>query len=176
VLKPLEAQLAEGERALSEAKTRADRDFGKDDDRQSTKPAEPALAPGAADGVVNGKPLDPSVKPAESLLLMPCAEGKVFPAGGKNTAANVYQGAYWEVFRKRKLPSGATPVDNWLILSAKHGLMDPGQMIGPYDERMTPERAQELIAQCRSWCAPIGACSRHTSATSRSWAAPITAR
>jgi hypothetical protein len=99
------------------------------------------------DKVVNGKPLDPSVKPSEALLLMPCAEGKVFPASGKNTAANVYQGAYWEVFRKRTLPSGATPVDNWLILSAKHGLMDPGQMIGPYDEKMTPERAKELAAQ-----------------------------
>ncbi len=63
----------------------------------------------------------------------------VIPCGARKTAmpacaAKLYTGPYFTACRRAAL--ALTPAAGWLILSAKHGLLKPEQVIDPYDLRM----------------------------------------
>jgi len=53
------------------------------------------------------------------------------------------ESAYFRDYRAYALAKG----DEWYILSAKHGLLDPDTVIGPYDERGLSEAQAESIAE-----------------------------
>lgn len=98
------------------------------------RPAAPAANP------VNGKPRPEGATADDSLLLMPCSEGKL-PQGGK--AGEIYRGSMWQVLRKH-LQEGAEP--HMAILSAKHGFLDPEDVIEAYEQELTAARRAELLA------------------------------
>jgi hypothetical protein len=58
-------------------------------------------------------------------------------------ARNLYdESAYFRDYRAYAIEKG----DEWYILSAKHGLLDPETVIDPYDERGLSEAQAESIA------------------------------
>lgn len=89
--------------------------------------------------VVNDRPVSTTLPLDERLLVMPCCEGKLDRAA---PAGELYQGVMWQTLRAHQ-PAGGMP--NVAILSAKHGLIDQGDRIEPYDQRMTPARLAELV-------------------------------
>lgn len=89
--------------------------------------------------VVNDRPVSTTLPLDERLLVMPCCEGKLDRAA---PAGELYQGVMWQTLRAHQ-PAGGMP--NVVILSAKHGLIDQGDRIEPYDQRMTPARLAELV-------------------------------
>lgn len=77
---------------------------------------------------------------APALLLLACSGTKLDrPA----PAIDLYQGVMYESYRAH-VRGGAAP--NVLILSARHGFLSPDTEIAPYDERMTPQRADQMLA------------------------------
>jgi hypothetical protein len=42
-----------------------------------------------------------------------------------------------------------THADQWFILSAEHGLVDPGQMLAPYEKTLNNARKEERLAWSR---------------------------
>lgn len=75
-----------------------------------------------------------------ALLLLACSGTKLDrPA----CAIDLYQGVMYQSYRAH-LHSIAAPYV--LILSARHGFLDPHTEIAPYDQRMTPQRAEQMLA------------------------------
>jgi hypothetical protein len=76
-------------------------------------------------------------RPAESLLLMPCSGMKLsHPAA----AEDLYTGVMWQTL----LANGPRPAC-MAILSAKHGLVLPHQVIEPYELRLDLMRVQSML-------------------------------
>ncbi|MDX6008499.1 DUF6884 domain-containing protein [Cupriavidus necator] len=63
---------------------------------------------------------------------------------------DLYQGVMYESYRAHVRPE-ASP--NVLILSARHGFIDPRDVIAPYDQRMTTQRADEILADLPAFAA-----------------------
>jgi hypothetical protein len=98
----------------------------------------PLGAPGAmAAGAVGlGSRIIPASK---RLLLMPCSDMKCeTPAAAKD----LYKGVFYQTYNRQVKP-GAEP--QMMILSAKHGFVTPKQMLEPYNQKMTPQQAQEMV-------------------------------
>ncbi len=84
--------------------------------------------------------LDRASAPAPALLLLACSGTKLDrPA----RAIELYRGVMYQSYRTHVRHDAAPHV---LILSAKHGFLDPHAEIAPYDERMTPQRAEQMLA------------------------------
>ena len=84
----------------------------------------------------------------KSLLVIACSRRKVHRVGAI-PAMERYDGVNYQVLRKAvregRWPEGV----DLLILSAKHGLVEPDVCIEEYDQLMTPERARELWPEAR---------------------------
>lgn len=75
-----------------------------------------------------------------SLVLMACSGSK------RNTpspAFDLYQGVMFETFRAH---ARAGFIPDVIILSALYGFIGPKKVLSPYDQKMTTERADEMIA------------------------------
>lgn len=93
-----------------------------------------------AETVVNNE-TPPADLPADNrLVLMPCCAKKGAKAA---PAMELYKGVFFQSFASNVKP-GAQP--NVIILSAKHGFIDPTKQIEPYDQVMTPTRAKEMLS------------------------------
>lgn len=57
-------------------------------------------------------------------------------------ALELYRGVMYETYRAHRGPMAGPAV---VILSAKHGLLSPSEVIDPYDMRMSARRAQEIL-------------------------------
>lgn len=76
----------------------------------------------------------------DTLLLMPCSKTKLdWPA----VAHKLYTGPMWQTL---KTHIGALPWRNVIVLSARFGFIYSQQFIQTYNERLTAEKADELIA------------------------------
>ncbi len=88
-----------------------------------------------------------------SLLIMPCSGMKLPHAA---PAREIYTGVMWQSLRA----NGPMP-EKMVILSAKHGIVLPEQLIEPYEQRMDEQRALELreqaAAQARTVSTALGA-------------------
>ncbi|MFC4345948.1 DUF6884 domain-containing protein [Cupriavidus numazuensis] len=91
------------------------------------------------------------------MLLLACSGTKLDrPA----RAIDLYQGVMYQSYRAHVRSDAAPRV---LILSARHGFLDPHAEIAPYDERMTPQRADRMLADLpaslrqTAWPSRIGA-------------------
>ncbi|CAB4159068.1 hypothetical protein UFOVP703_55 [uncultured Caudovirales phage] len=103
-----------------------------------------------ADKVVNGRERAPGVERADCALFMPCGGMKLDrPA----QARDFYTGPLWTTYRKAL---GGQEPPQLLILSAKHGFVSPFSTLAPYDQLMTEERADELIADIAEFGPPAG--------------------
>ncbi|CAG9183730.1 DUF6884 domain-containing protein [Cupriavidus pinatubonensis] len=77
--------------------------------------------------------------PAPALLLLACSGTKLdHPA----PAIELYRGVMYQSYRAHVRHDAAPHV---LILSAKHGFLDPHAEIAPYDERMTSQRGEQML-------------------------------
>lgn len=76
---------------------------------------------------------------ARPLLLIACAEGKL---EGTHPAGELYQGGLFDMLRKW-MPTKNPP--DVYIISAKHGLVHATDLIENYEQRMTEDRARELM-------------------------------
>jgi|GEM_PF-4670401 len=103
-----------------------------------------------ASRVVNGRERAPDVLRDECGLFMPCGAMKL---GAPTPAKDFYTGPLWNTYRKAL---GAQSPPRLFILSAKHGFVRPDQVIEPYDQLMTAERADELVASIASGELPVG--------------------
>ncbi|WP_342394121.1 DUF6884 domain-containing protein [Cupriavidus pinatubonensis] len=89
-----------------------------------------------------------------ALLLLACSGTKLDrPA----RAIDLYQGVMYRSYRAH-LRSDAAP--HVLILSARHGFLDPHTAIAPYDECMTPQRAEQMLADLLSSAHGLAPASR----------------
>jgi N12 class adenine-specific DNA methylase len=104
------------------------------------KKAKAKLESPAADSIVNNEAPRIDAAPDERLVLIACSDAK---GAAKAPAIDLYQGALFEVLRKW-MPKSAPGV---AIVSAKHGLVFGDEELAPYDQKLTPERADELIAE-----------------------------
>lgn len=75
-----------------------------------------------------------------SLIIMACSATK---GGHTAPAMDLYQGVMYSTFRANA-PAARPAV---VILSAKHGFIEAGRVIEPYEQRMTEARADEMIAE-----------------------------
>lgn len=75
-----------------------------------------------------------------SLILMSCSATK-----GRTPAPamDLYQGVMYSTFRANAPATWPSVV----ILSARHGFIDAGRVIEPYEQRMTGARAGEMLAE-----------------------------
>ncbi|ODV41490.1 hypothetical protein AWV79_35565 [Cupriavidus sp. UYMMa02A] len=81
-----------------------------------------------------------------SLVLMACSGLKQdVPA----PAMDLYRGVMYQTYRANVKPHAQPHV---VILSARHGFIDPQGVIAPYDQRMTGTRADEILAQLEAGC------------------------
>lgn len=62
-------------------------------------------------------------------------------------AMDLYQGVMYSTFRAN-VPAARPAV---VILSARHGFIESGRVIEPYEQRMTEARADEMIAELRGF-------------------------
>ncbi len=74
------------------------------------------------------------------VFLVACSAGKV--ESGPVPARDLYNSQLFTLARRYAEKSGAT----WFILSAKFGLLDPVQLVAPYDESLNAKRAVERAA------------------------------
>lgn len=84
-----------------------------------------------------------ALRAAADLLIMPCSGMKLdrpAPAG------ELYTGVMWQSLRAYFRATGLAPTC-MAIISAKHGIVLPDQVIEPYEQRMDEARAQELRRQ-----------------------------
>lgn len=80
-----------------------------------------------------------------ALLLLACTGTKLDrPA----PALDLYRGVMYQSYRAHVREGGAPTV---LILSARHGFLEAHAEIAPYDERMTPQRAEQMINDLHSY-------------------------
>jgi len=92
------------------------------------------------------KPHNDACEPA--LLLMACSGTKL---NRDARAIDLYRGVMYESYRAH-VRSDATP--RVLILSARHGFLQPDTEIAPYDERMTRQRADQMLADLSRYLRP----------------------
>lgn len=86
--------------------------------------------------------------PEPALLLMACSGSKL----GQNTSAiDLYRGVMYQSYWAH-LRSDAAPYV--LILSARHGFLQPDTEIAPYDQRMTRQRADQMVRDLSSYLRP----------------------
>jgi len=71
------------------------------------------------------------------LLILPCSKRKRDVKTAK--AIDLYDGPFYRTLRKHRPPNL-----DILIVSAKYGLIRVDDVISPYDQRMTEDRAKEL--------------------------------
>lgn len=83
-----------------------------------------------------------------ALLLMACSGTKL---DRDARAIDLYQGVMYESYRAH-VRSDAVP--RVLILSARHGFLQPDTEIAPYDERMTRQRAEQMVADLSRYLRP----------------------
>lgn len=74
-----------------------------------------------------------------TLVILACSKRKVNHAA---RAIDLYQGG---LFTLGKAFAAKIKADIWII-SAKYGLIPAGVYITPYEQRMTPDRVKELLA------------------------------
>ncbi len=74
-----------------------------------------------------------------ALLLMACSGTKL---GRDARAIDLYRGVMYQSYRAHVRSDAAPRV---LILSARHGFLQPDSEIAPYDERMTRQRADHML-------------------------------
>jgi hypothetical protein len=92
------------------------------------------------------KPHNDACEPA--LLLMACSGTKL---NRDARAIDLYRGVMYESYRAH-VRGDATP--RVLILSARHGFLQPDTEIAPYDERMTRQRADQMLADLSRYLRP----------------------
>ncbi|TXI24212.1 MAG: hypothetical protein E6Q67_03060 [Roseateles sp.] len=78
---------------------------------------------------------------SERLLLMPCSGMKLDFAA---PASTLYTGVMWQSLRANWC--GSTRL---AILSAKHGIVLPHEVLAPYDQRLDQDRVDELLDELR---------------------------
>jgi hypothetical protein len=83
-----------------------------------------------------------------ALLLMACSGSKL---DRDARAIDLYRGVMYQSYRAHLRTDAAPSV---LILSARHGFLHPDTEIAPYDERMTRQRADEMMADLSSYLRP----------------------
>lgn len=74
------------------------------------------------------------------MILIQCVSSK---ANEELPAKELYQGQYFDAMRRYAEATG----EEWRILSAKHGLVHPGETLAPYDEFGLSEQQAREIAQ-----------------------------
>lgn len=74
------------------------------------------------------------------LVIMACSATKGREAA---PAMDLYKGVMYSTFRANVPPKRPVVV----ILSAKHGFIESGRLIAPYEQRMTETRAGEMVAE-----------------------------
>ena len=77
---------------------------------------------------------------APALLIMACSARKLSHAA---PALDLYRGVMYGTFRANVQPAARPHV---VILSALHGFIHAETVIEPYEQRMTPARAEDLLA------------------------------
>lgn len=120
---------------------------GQPADEQEKVPADLAEAAQVPRVQNQSKVHDYKPDQAKPLLLIACAEEKL---AGRHRAIDLYQGALFDVLRKwmtRDALDPAKPALDVFVISAKHGLVPADREIDSYDQKMTAERQQELIAR-----------------------------
>jgi hypothetical protein len=75
------------------------------------------------------------------LIVMACSAKKLAHAA---PALDLYQGVMFSSFRAN-VQAGARP--HVVILSALHGFVSADKVIEPYEQRLTPERAERMLTQ-----------------------------
>jgi hypothetical protein len=80
------------------------------------------------------------MKPIDVLVMMPCGGCKLDrPA----SLLDLYTGPLWQTLRTHR---GGVPRDNVTVLSARYGFASALESGEPYDERMSEQKADYLIA------------------------------
>lgn len=80
-----------------------------------------------------------AIPAAKRLLMMPCSDMK---CATPEQAKDLYKGVFYQTYRNQVKP-GHEP--QMMILSAKHGFVTPKQILEPYNQKMTPQQADELV-------------------------------
>jgi len=92
--------------------------------------------------------------PAPALRLLACSGTKLdHPA----RAIDLYQGVMYQSYRAHVFSDTVPQV---LILSSKHGFLEPETEIAPYDERMTPQCAEQMLADLATYVRKVAWPSR----------------
>lgn len=81
-----------------------------------------------------------------SLLVQSCSATKK-DAQSPVQAIDLYDGYFFKIIDKAMRTGQFRPEIDIVIISAKHGVVDPGDKIKKYDQRMRTERAAELNDQ-----------------------------
>jgi hypothetical protein len=129
---------AETDDVETDASTRPQEDLRSDDEGSSgrTSSEDSASRPS-----VDAEEREESKGAASRIVLVACSKSKL------NTPAHaqaLYKGQLFEkskAYAKQLVEDGEA--DAWYILSAKHGLVEPREMIGPYDETLTDASVEE---------------------------------
>ena len=90
--------------------------------------------------VVNDEQPAESLPSTNRLLLLPCSDMKASAAA---PAMELYKGVFFQTYKANVKP-GAFPLV--VILSAKHGFVNANEEIAPYDQVMSAERANTMLA------------------------------
>lgn len=80
-----------------------------------------------------------------SLLIQSCSATKKL-VDTAVPAIDLYDGYFFRIIKKAMREGRFSPNIDILILSAKHGVVEPDDVIDHYDRRMNRERAKELNA------------------------------
>lgn len=80
------------------------------------------------------------------MLVVACSRRKL-RAKGAMPAIDRYDGVNYRVLHKAVREGRWPPQVDVLILSAKHGLLEPNSHIEDYDQLMTTDRARELLPE-----------------------------
>ncbi len=83
------------------------------------------------------------------LMIIGCSQRKV-EVSEPLPAVERYDGPTYRILRKMRREGFTLKNLDVLIISAKHGLLACQQPIENYDERMTEERAEELLSQIQN--------------------------
>lgn len=93
-------------------------------------------------------PLPGNGAAATALLLLACSGTKLDrPA----PALDLYRGVMYQSYRAHVRGDEAPTV---LILSARHGFLAAHTEIAPYDQRMTPQRAEQMLSDLQRYLRP----------------------
>lgn len=90
------------------------------------------------------------------LLIQSCSASKR-SVDDSVPALDLYDGYFYRIIDKAKREDRFDPDLDMLILSAKHGILEPDEEIAPYDRRMDRQRALELQEDVQSTVATYAA-------------------